>query len=159
MLIIVGIPDRNKMRIGKIQKQVLKVLYEEEQNKKQKLWNQRIGLKPKIIAERITKIKYPQERKDYGITPNKKWKRLIILSQARNKKTLEQALKTDPMKKMFKQIDIKRKKWHKETTAIYRAIKQLKKKWLIINNKERGSHPRYKLTKPGRRIISHRIDT
>jgi predicted transcriptional regulator len=156
------------MRIGKIQKKILKILYKEELRKKNTKTKDRWyyqGLRPKEIVEKITKLKYPQEEKDYGITQSKKWNRIMIyvagFEKIKDPKQRERIMNADPMTKKFEEIAEIREKWHKESTAIYRAIKILssvKKYWLIEKVQSRWNYKRYKLTESGRRIISHRFE-
>lgn len=145
------------MRIGKKELEILKVLYDNEQKvkkSKEKYYSQRVfGLRPRKIIEKITKIEYPEEEKDYGITQGKKWRRIMIYASSPNKETLEKVMQKDPMTKMFEEIVDKKDKWHKETIALYRAIGNLHTKGLIWRKKGLII---YGLTEIGRRVISHR---
>ena len=97
------------MRIGKIQQKILKVLYRAEikRKKKEKYWFNYNGLRPKEIVEAITKIKYPREEKDYGITQGKKWRRIMIYASApkgMSREELDRVLAADTMTKKFEEI-------------------------------------------------------
>lgn len=143
------------MRIGKIQKQILQVLYEEEKKPKEKskYFNYK-GLRPRTIIERITKLKYPKEE----VPMYKKWGRLRILAQCKDKEELHKLLEADPMTKQFKNLADKRKKFHNKAVSIYRAIKKLRRSWLIQKSNNRFGCLRFELTEYGRRVISHRIN-
>ena len=156
------------MRIGKLKKQILKVLYEEEKKPKDKSNWKTMGLRPKVIVERITKLKYPDEKKDFGITPRMKWGRLMIYAQTyekiKSEKERKKVLDADPMTKKIEELNKRRDGFHKKSTSIYRALQLLKKDWLIAQvysfykgKRIKHGYLRYGLTETGSRIISHRL--
>lgn len=150
------------MRLGKIEKQVLKVFYEEEHKMKKPSHNfNSFYLTPKVIVTKITKRKFPT-KKDFKITPRNQNYHLMFLAQVCSlpKKQREETLAKDPMKKYYLQHEEARKEWNKKTNSIYRAITKLCWKLFIIqlyNYHQKKLMPRYTLSEIGRRIISHRL--
>jgi len=150
------------MRLGQVEKKVLKVLYDEEQKRKQQKEKYFIhyGLRPRQIVSQLVKIKFPSEKR-FNLSKKKKDFYLMWLASVVSlpKKDKEYTLSKDPMKKIYENIKEERKKWNRKTNAIFRAIKQLCKKLLIVQEYDRSKKKyisRYNLLETGRRIISHR---
>ena len=169
MPINVGISRRvgpyKNMRIGKLQFKILKALYNKEKQQREKIHFMYNGMRPKKIIEEIVNLKWPKE-KEFGInrieSMGNGFKYFSLLEKVKDPKEREKIYNKDPIIKKRNKINKKIAKWHKETNAIYRALKLLQKKKLIITPKEKfrawGYKSCYILTETGRRIISHRLN-
>jgi len=170
ILVNVGISKRvNRMRIGKLQKQILKVMYEYETSpaidKDFEHYIENFGKLIKIltareIVERVTGLKYPKE-KDLNFNIREwrfnKIQRCIAYMKIHGKGKFPPDTKEDKiMEKVFEEREL----WHKASTSVYRAIKLLEKN-ILITDVRMGfeswtCRDFYKLTQKGRRIIAHR---
>ena len=144
------------MRLGKIEKRVLNVLYEHEkkQKEKDKFLNSSLALRPRRIILSLVKSKFPTKR-EFRLTPNNEFYHLMFLMQVSKlpKKKMEETLEKDPMKNYYLAHKEARKKWNKETNSIYRAIDNLYTKHLVWRGE---GYVVYGLTETGRRVISHK---